>query len=60
MKWVKRNADSIQSGEWIISRARWGDGELFTLWRGTERIDSYGTAGAAKQAAERATKEKAA
>lgn len=56
MKWSRRSPHSIQSGEWVISRARVQGVDWFTLWRGSERISDHATADKAKRAA----KEKAA
>jgi hypothetical protein len=51
MKWRRLSAEAIASGEWIISRTRHGGHELYSLWRGSERLGMYDTAEQAKRAA---------
>ena len=50
MKWRKVSAEAIGCGEYIISRTRHGGRELYTLWRGQERIGFYDSADEAKRA----------
>ena len=51
MNWARRGSHSIQSGEWIISKARVRGEWIYTLWRNSERIDGYWSANEAKKAA---------
>ena len=46
---IKQNA--IESGAWIISKTFHPE-PLYTLWRGSQRIDNFLTAEEAKEAAE--------
>jgi hypothetical protein len=52
MRWDRRGPDSLQSGEYIISRARVQGEWIYTLWCGRDRISDHGTAEQAKRAAE--------
>lgn len=52
MKWSKRSQNSIQSGEYVISRATVQGKNLFTLWQGTQPVGHADTAAMAKQMAD--------
>ncbi len=49
--WKRRSPNSIQAGEWTISRATVQGKNLFTLWRGTTAVSHHDSAAKAKQAA---------
>lgn len=51
MKWQRRSANSIQYGEWTVSRAKVLGREIFTLWQGKTEVSQHHTADAAKAAA---------
>lgn len=52
VKWRRLSAEAIASGEWVISRTRHGGRELYTLYRGMERVGYADTAAMAKQMAD--------
>lgn len=56
MRWRKRSEEAIQCEGWIISRTRHGGSELYSLWRGNDRVGIYNTAESAKREAKKREK----
>jgi|GEM_PF-4706343 len=53
MKWSRKSAYSIQSGEFVICKTVHSGVDRYTLWRGTRDISDHSTADEAKAQAKR-------
>lgn len=51
MKWQRKSAQSIKSGDWVVSRTVHSGIEQYTLWQGTEFVGVFKSAESAKRAA---------
>lgn len=53
MKWSRKSAYSIQSGEFVICKTTHSGVDRYTLWRGFQGVSEHSTASEAKARAKR-------